>query len=96
MKVIYSIFLTSLMFVCATSPDKANDSNLDTDKITRPIDHSVKDIITPIFGYHFIIEGDFNGNGIQDTLVEHYISQSNWKETDKFRCLDVSFMKDEK
>lgn len=38
--------------------------------------------ITPIFGYRFTIQGDFDGDGKQENLVEHYIS--NGKETNKY------------
>lgn len=39
---------------------------------------------TPIFGYRFRIEGDFNGNGFIDTLTEHFYSQLTMTETNKF------------
>jgi hypothetical protein len=38
----------------------------------------------PIFGYRFLVTGDFNGDGIADTLTEHFISLLDGKEANKF------------
>ncbi|MFC4263981.1 hypothetical protein ACFOWM_13910, partial [Ferruginibacter yonginensis] len=40
--------------------------------------------IKPIFGYRFIISGDFDGDGKKEKLVEHYYSALDNKETNKF------------
>jgi hypothetical protein len=37
----------------------------------------------PIFGFRFVIKGDFNGDGKTETLTEHYISGIDKKETNK-------------
>jgi hypothetical protein len=37
----------------------------------------------PIFGYRFVITGDFDGNGTTDTLQEHYVRQSSNEEIPK-------------
>ncbi|MFN8416804.1 MAG: hypothetical protein U0U66_10795 [Cytophagaceae bacterium] len=39
---------------------------------------------TPVFGYRFVIYGDFNGDHVQDTLVEHYMDSLYQKEEPKF------------
>lgn len=39
---------------------------------------------TPVFGYRFVVYGDFNGDHIQDTLVEHYTDSLYQKEEPKF------------
>lgn len=39
---------------------------------------------TPLFGYRFVIYGDFNGDHVQDTLVEHYTDSLFQKEEPKF------------
>ncbi|MFC0518152.1 hypothetical protein ACFFGT_28315 [Mucilaginibacter angelicae] len=38
----------------------------------------------PVWGYRFVITGDFNGDGKKDTLTEHYFSGIIHKETNKF------------
>lgn len=38
----------------------------------------------PIMGYRFLVTGDFNGNGKQDTLVEHYTDSLRIKEVAKY------------
>ncbi|MDB5149605.1 MAG: hypothetical protein JWQ57_3625 [Mucilaginibacter sp.] len=38
----------------------------------------------PVWGYRFVITGDFNGDGKTDTLTEHYFSGITHKETNKF------------
>ena len=37
-----------------------------------------------VFGYRFIIKGDFNGDGKTETLTEHFFSGKDKKETNKF------------
>ena len=37
-----------------------------------------------VFGYRFIITGDFDGDGRPDTLTEHFISAIDHKEMDKY------------
>ena len=39
---------------------------------------------TPIFGYRFVISGDFDGDGKEEKLIEHFISGLDNKETNKF------------
>lgn len=38
----------------------------------------------PVFGYRFIINGDFDGDGKPEKLIEHYISNLTNKEINKF------------
>ncbi|MCL9805778.1 hypothetical protein NAT51_12585 [Flavobacterium amniphilum] len=40
--------------------------------------------IKPIFGYRFVIDGDFNGDGKKEKLIEHFYSLKEKKETNKF------------
>jgi hypothetical protein len=40
--------------------------------------------LKPIFGYRFVIKGDFNGDGKTEILTEHFISGLDKKETNKF------------
>ncbi|AYL95708.1 hypothetical protein [Mucilaginibacter celer] len=38
----------------------------------------------PAFGYRFVISGDFDGDGKQEKLVEHFCDSTGAKEVDKF------------
>lgn len=38
----------------------------------------------PVFGYRFIIDGDFDGDGKQEKLIEHFYSLRTNQETNKF------------
>lgn len=38
----------------------------------------------PIWGYRFVLVGDFDGDQIQDTLTEHYVDAKTKQETNKF------------
>jgi hypothetical protein len=40
--------------------------------------------IKPVFGYRFVISGDFDGDGKKENLIEHFYSASDNKETNKF------------
>lgn len=40
--------------------------------------------IKPVFGYRFVITGDFNGDGIKEKLIEHFFSSIDNKEANKF------------
>ena len=56
------------------------DSLTPMEKTLRSVPKNAK----PRFGYRFVIRGDFDGDGRQDTLTEHYISSLDGKETNKF------------
>ena len=63
--------------------------SLDQEAQTPPsqdwkIDSIYINTLKPITGYRFIITGDFNGDGIKDTLTEHYINPIDRKETNKY------------
>lgn len=40
--------------------------------------------IIPSFGYRFIIDGDFDGDGNKEKLIEHFVSCRDMKEMNKF------------
>lgn len=42
------------------------------------------DSLKPIWGYRFCIQGDFNGDGQQDTLLENFKDRATNKETNKY------------
>lgn len=62
------------------------DKNAGIKKINNSIivTNDSSKIGNPIFGYRFIITGDFNGDHKIDTLVEHYYDGNTHKETYKF------------
>lgn len=71
----------SLVLLVACTSEKNTDANhfrMNEDSL------ATEEIPMPIFGYRFSVVGDFNGNGMKDTLSEHYISQIDMNETDKF------------
>ncbi len=90
------ILIIFLISSCSSNRDKANERALDIDSLnlkesvkndSAVIDIHLKsfmDTLKPVFGYRFKIQGDFNGDGKSDTLIEHYISNFFHKETNKF------------
>lgn len=49
-----------------------------------PITKKVKKQPVPIWGYRFRITGDFNGDGKQDTLTEHFVNGITHREMNKY------------
>jgi hypothetical protein len=45
---------------------------------------SIEKISAPVKGYRFVIKGDFDGDGIKETLTEHFYSKKLNRETYKF------------
>ena len=56
------------------------DSQLQTTMIIKSDTSKMKEI----FGYRFVIMGDFDGDGKTEQLIEHYFSRRDNKETNKF------------
>lgn len=54
-----------------------------TDTIVA-VDENIPKNLIPVFGYRFIINGDFDGDGKKEKLTEHFFSSINNKETHKF------------
>ena len=81
----YFSCLVLLLFCACTSsisePIAPVSSN--SEKINLNTDNQ-KDNLTPIWGYRFVIEGDFDGDGQLDTLVEHFKDKATDQETNKF------------
>jgi len=55
----------------------------DSNKKAISIDTASKNLV-PVFGYRFVITGDFNGDGKKEILTEHFISTMTNREADKF------------
>ncbi|MGG9961194.1 hypothetical protein [Ferruginibacter sp. SUN106] len=69
--------------VVTTKKIATNDSS----DIKNPLEEILKTIpkdIKPVFGYRFIISGDFDGDGKKEQLIEHFFSGVDNKETNKF------------
>ena len=45
---------------------------------------SIEKISAPVKGYRFVITGDFDGDGKQEILTEHYYSKKLTRETNKY------------
>jgi len=93
---IIALSILTLFISCDTSTKKKQDKEhvshidtlqLDSSKTTNQLEETLETIpnnIKPIFGYRFIITGDFNGDGKKEKLIEHFISGIDNKETNKF------------
>lgn len=84
MKILLSIFITALLIGCASPSVNSEETDLNDLDSLPLIDSSTTEPIIPVFGFRFMITGDFNGDKKQDTLFEHYISQNDFEETEKF------------
>jgi hypothetical protein len=94
--IIISFILPLLFFSCDMSikkkPVTKTIAHIDLSKndrsdTTNQINETLKTIpknIKPVFGYRFILSGDFNGDGKKEKLIEHYFSALDNKETNKF------------
>lgn len=87
-----NVVILLLIFSCKESINKIAISTTDTlqnkavkskNKINKTID-SIPKNIKPVFGYRFVITGDFNGDGKKETITEHFYSKIDNKESNKF------------
>lgn len=94
-QILYLITFTLLLSCNYSASEKGSDtrvagnnnSQLDTIKMdTTKLDKQKINLagIKPVFGYRFTITGDFDGNGIQEVFKEHFYSNRDHKETNKF------------
>lgn len=93
---IITIFILLFFISCDTSTkekqNKESVSNIDklqfdSSTTTKQLEENIYIIpekIKPVLGYRFIITGDFNGDGKNEKLIEHFISGIDNKETNKF------------
>ena len=72
-----------LSFTCLISCSSPSETSIPHNK-KNEIPISKKDSLKPILGHRFEIYGDFNGDGISDTLTEHYFDGNKKVETNKF------------
>lgn len=73
----------------ADSAEQTTNDSLITDSTSTAL--SDEDIlktipknIKPILGYRFMIKGDFDGDGKEEKLIEHFYSSIDNKESNKF------------
>jgi hypothetical protein len=88
--------ILTFLFSCSRSTKKSHDRNdvfnvndlqQKTSKNNIQLEETLKTSpknIKPIFGYRFIISGDFDGDGKKENLIEHFFSALDNKETNKF------------
>jgi len=73
--------IVSVVFVATSCKQTKSQSQIAM--ITEEVSSdSVK--IKEVFGYRFVITGDFDGDGKREQLIEHYFSLRDNKETNKF------------
>ena len=79
-KIIILLSILTLLFSCDNSIKKKQE------EITMSINDTLKQDkeLKPVFGYRFIISGDFDGDGKTENLIEHFFSGIDNKETNKF------------
>src|SRR3990172_5954494 len=96
---IFPYILISILFLFSCSGNEENKTITQTDTTANdttfiPKEHpdsvraailkTVPKDVKPIFGYRFVIDGDFNGDGKKEKLIEHFVSTNNNKEISKF------------
>ena len=82
----HGIILTSSQHKHKVIVDSVETKALKDDSLT-PMEKTLRSVpinVRPVFGYRFVISGDFDGDGREDTLTEHYISSLDGRETNKF------------
>ena len=88
---ITQLIILIVLISCNNSTRKKQDektvSQFDSSNYTNQIEEVLKTIpknIKPVFGYRFMLSGDFNGDGKKEKLIEHFFSGIDNKETNKF------------
>lgn len=100
------VALFTITIACEAPQEEALDTSI-LETVAKKIDTSlVKKKLTkeetiglgkPIWGYRFVLLGDFNGDHIQDTLVERHVNAKTKQETNKFfENLDIMAYQDGK
>lgn len=77
---IFFAFILILLFSCENSVKKIQEEKNMSLHDTLKQDQKLK----PVFGYRFVISGDFDGDGKKENLIEHFFSGIDNKETNKF------------
>ncbi len=82
-RLIVIILVLNLLFSCDNAIKKSRSRNAVSETLKKETAKS-NNQLEPLLGYRFIIKGDFDGDGRDEKLIEHYFSGLNHKETNKF------------
>ncbi|MFM7329307.1 MAG: hypothetical protein ACKO3B_11305, partial [Bacteroidota bacterium] len=77
------MILLALAACSKTTPEQKPTVGIQ-DSTALTVTETPDTIITPVVGYRFTITGDFNGDGRQEKLQEHFLSRKTGQETNKF------------
>jgi hypothetical protein len=85
----FVIVICSALFFysCKGTVNRSSDVNLNVvkNKAAKATENTTSPKpLRPVFGYRFVITGNFDGSGKIDTLTEHFFSALTHKETNKF------------
>ncbi|SEP02206.1 hypothetical protein SAMN05192574_11936 [Mucilaginibacter gossypiicola] len=87
-------FIVVILYVCScnhVSSDRQKTVNYTKPKThVKPKSREVKKPV-PVWGYRFVITGDFDGDGTQEKLTEHYFNGLTHQETNKFYNVDYDY-----
>ncbi|PWK79273.1 hypothetical protein LX99_01730 [Mucilaginibacter oryzae] len=88
MRLYFIIFLFLCVCSCSHQPENRAhpQPQLNTGKVKEPTAQKP----APLFGYRFVISGDFDGDGKQEKLTEHFCD-STGKEVNKFYTGDYDY-----
>ena len=81
MKKIFLCITATVIFLTTTYCKGNQQSHLTATKEEISLDSVEK---KEVYGYRFVITGDFDGDGKKEQLFEHYYSQRDNKETNKY------------
>ncbi len=85
-KILIALLLLSTFLVSYNGSTKEKDEATvsHTDTLKQENSNTKQDTLKPVFGYRFVINGDFDGDGKKEKLIEHFVSGIDNKETNKF------------
>jgi hypothetical protein len=92
---VFSLLAVAVFISCSESVRLKEPLSIAVKRVTDTATVKIKDSVTvqkdsvkgdpiPVFGYRFVITGDFDGDGKTENLVEHYYSRRDKKEACKF------------
>lgn len=84
----FALILLALYSCVAEDKGNAHVGHVLPEGDDVPASYLVDSNLAPIWGYRFVVAGDFNGDGKQDTLTEHFVSGLDGKETNKYYNTD--------
>lgn len=83
-----SSIIILLFCICSCNIDPANPVTSKPQFIKK---NSVAKRPKPVFGYRFVISGDFDGDGKQEKLIEHFCDSATGKEVNKYYGGDYDY-----